>query len=135
MSRIFDPIVLGIVLLVGGLPIASLHAYDRPYPSQLEMTFEWRYSCPTGRGCSFNCARMAGASNVTKLAIHLGAIPLGGTQNTVGIFYEFSSVDIPRGNGFDISTGISTLSCQVQGMNLDYSGPTETRTGSLPEAK
>jgi hypothetical protein len=97
------------------------------------MAFEWQYSCPNGRGCSFNCPGSGNAANVTKLAIHLGTIPLGGTQKAVGIFYEFSTMEIPRANGFSITTGISTLSCQVQGMNLNYSGP--PRTESLSAAR
>jgi hypothetical protein len=48
-------------------------------------------------------------------------IPLG-AKNVAGIFYEYSTVEIPRANGFNITTGISTLACQVLGMNLDYSG-------------
>ena len=28
-----------------------------------------------------------------------------------------------RANGFSISTGLNTLSCQVNGLTLDYSGP------------
>jgi hypothetical protein len=79
---------------------------------------------------------LGGASNVTKLAIQLGTIPLSGTQKAFGIFYEFATVQIPRANGFSLTTGISTLACQVQGMNLDYySGPTDTPTASLPEAR
>ena len=80
--------------------------------------------------------RLGGASNVTKLAIQLGTIPLSGTQKAFGIFYEFATVQIPRANGFSLTTGISTLACQVQGMNLDYySGPTDRPTASLPEAR
>jgi hypothetical protein len=48
-------------------------------------------------------------------------IPLG-TENVAGIFYEYSTMEIPRANGFNITTGISRLACQVNGMNLDYSG-------------
>jgi hypothetical protein len=32
-------------------------------------------------------------------------------------------------------TGISSLSCQVQGMNLDSSGAPDTQTGSILKAK
>ena len=38
------------------------------------------------------------------------------------MFYEFSTAQIPRANGFSLTTGISTISCQVNGMELDYSG-------------
>jgi len=63
----------------------------------------------------------------TKLSIHLGTFPVGDTEKAGGIFYEFSTMEIPRANGFSITTGISTLSCQVNGMNLDYSGPSKDR--------
>jgi len=39
------------------------------------------------------------------------------------MFYEFSTMEIARGNGFSIAAGLGTLSCQVVGMKLDYSGP------------
>jgi hypothetical protein len=134
-SRSFHKLVLAAALLLGGSSIASLRAQDsgKPavssYPSGLEIAFEWQYSCANGRACSFSCPGSGGASNVTKLSMHLGAIPLNSTDRAVGIFYEFSTVQIPRANGFAITTGISTLSCQVQGMNLDYSGPRDPPTG------
>ena len=158
-SKSFQVLVLSALLLVG-LPLAvSLLADDEkrseagpPYPGYSEIVFEWQYSCPTGRGCSFTCPGSGGASNVvrlasggasnvtnlasgggsnvTKLAIHLGTIPLRGTEIAFGVFYEFSTIEIPRANGFSLTTGISALSCQVSGMNLDYSGPPRHR--SLP---
>jgi hypothetical protein len=135
-------VVLGAALLVGGPWVASLHAEDgkplgaaQPYPSGLEIAFEWRYSCPNGRGCSFSCPRSGGGSNVTNLVIYLGDLPVGTTEHAAGIFYEFSTMEIPHTNGFSITTGISTLSCQVQGMNLDYSGPTDTPTGAISDRR
>jgi hypothetical protein len=129
-SKSFQALVLGGVLLVGGPLMQSLSAQDGkrsegapPYPGASEVAFEWQYSCPNGKGCSFNCPGSGGAVNTTKLAIHLETIPLSGSQRALGIFYEFSSMLVPRGNGFSVTTGISTLSCQVNGMNLDYSGP------------
>ena len=151
----FHALVIGAALLVGGPVVASLRAQDGK-PTGFEVAVEWRYSCPSGKGCSFSCPGQGGpssvtypgtggasnvtypgaggASNVTKLAIQLGTIPLSGTQKAFGIFYEFATVQIPRANGFSLTTGISTLACQVQGMNLDYySGPTEAPTASLHE--
>ena len=135
VSKSFHVLVMAAALFVGS-PSVSLSAQDTkgmgvgsPYPSGFENAFEWRYSCANGRNCSFSCPGSGGASHVTKLAMHLGTIRLG-TQNVSGIFYEFSTVEIPRGNGFNVTTGISTLSCQVNGMNLDYSGPTDMPTGS-----
>ena len=135
VSKSFHVLVVAAALLVGS-PSVSLSAQDTkgigagsPYPSGFENAFEWRYSCADGRNCSFQCPGTGGASHVTKLALHLGTIRLG-TQDVGGIFYEFSTVEIPRANGFSLTTGISTLSCQVNGMNLDYSGPTNTPTAN-----
>ena len=120
---------LGAAVLVGGPSVTSLLAQDArstgtgsTYPTGFDVSFEWRYSCPDGRGCSFNCPGSGGANNVTNLSMRWGSIPAGKTERAAGIFYEFSTMQIPRGNGFVVTTGISTLACQVQGMNLDYSG-------------
>jgi len=132
-SRGFDAKILAAALLLIGSSATSLRAEDgkRPaVPSGLEIAFEWQYSCPSGKGCSFSCPGSGGASNVTKLAIYLGAIPLNSTERAAGVFYEFSTMQLPLGNGFAITTGISTLSCQVQGMNLDFSGSKDAPTGS-----
>ena len=154
-SNRFHAPVLAAALLVAGPLVGPLRAQDGK-PAGFEVALEWRYSCPSGKGCSFTCPgqggpssvtypgtggapnvtnrRSGGASNVTKLAIQLGTIPLSGTQRAFGIFYEFATVQIPRANGFSLTTGISTLACQVQGMNLDYySGPTKAPTASLHE--
>jgi len=100
-------------LLVSGALVQSLSAQDgkRPEAPNLgasEVAFEWQYSCINGKACSFNCPGSGGASNVTKLTIHLGTIPLGGNQRAFGTFYEFSTMQIPRANGFSLTTGIST---------------------------
>jgi hypothetical protein len=64
----------------------------------------------------------------------LGSIPLSGNQRAFGVFYKFSTLQIPRANGFSLTTGISTLSCQVNGMDLDYSGPRKSRDDDAPTA-
>jgi hypothetical protein len=140
-SKGFCALVVGAALLVGW-PSVSLPAQDEgrmgagpSHPRGLDIASEWRYSCPSGKGCSFSCAGSGGASNVTKLSIYLGTIPLGSTEHAAGVFYEFSTVQIPSANGFSITTGISRLSCQVNGMSLDYSGPTDTPTGSVTNGK
>ena len=140
-SRTFHALFLGAVL-VGWPSVTSVLAQDAKstgtgstYPSGFEVAFEWRYSCPDGRGCSFNCPGSGGANNVTKLSMRWGSIPAGKTERAAGIFYEFSTMQIARGNGFVVTTGISTLACQVQGMNLDYSGPTDTPTGAVAKGK
>jgi hypothetical protein len=96
-----------------------------PYPRDSQITFQWNYSCPNSRGCSFVCPGKGGADHVTKLDIYLGTIPVG-DQRTPAIFYNFSTYEIPRGNGFTLNTGLGTISCQVNGMSLDYSGPPDS---------
>jgi hypothetical protein len=132
-SKSFHALVIVAALLVGW-PSVSLAAQgagaSSPFPSGSENAFEWRYSCPNGTYCSFSCPGSGGASHVTKLALHLGTIRLG-TQDVGGVFYEFSTLEIPRGNGFNVTTGLSTVSCQVNGMSLDYSGPTDSPTVGL----
>jgi hypothetical protein len=46
----------------------------------------------------------------------------GTDENAYALFYDFSTVEFPRGNGFVVAAGLSSLSCQVNGMTLDYSG-------------
>ena len=97
--------------------------HNPPYPGDSQITFEWQYSCPGGQACSFTCPGSAGGSKVTRLVLYLGSIPVGKDQRTAAIFYDFATQFFPRGNGFSISTGIGVLSCQVNGMKLEYSGP------------
>jgi hypothetical protein len=119
-------LIVGTVLLAGQF-VGSSWAQDAPptagapYPGSSTMSFEWSYSCPGGKGCSFNCPGGRGANQVTKLTIYLGTARVG-DLNAPAVFYDFSTREIPRGNGFSISTGIGELSCQVTGMVLDYSG-------------
>ena len=96
------------------------------YPGASEITFQWDYSCPNASNCSFTCpgtGGMGGASHVTKLTIYLGTIPVGIKQNLPAVLYDFSTREVAHGNGFTISTGMSAMSCQVNGLTLDYSGP------------
>ena len=123
-------LLASLLLLGGGSLLQSVSAQDGrrsvdggPNLGASEVAFEWQYSCPGGKACSFSCPGSGGASNVIKLTLQLGSIPLGGDQRAFGVFYQFSTLQIPRANGFSLTTGISTLSCQVNGMDLDYSGP------------
>jgi hypothetical protein len=134
-------LVLSWALIVGGPLIPSASAQDAkrsegvaPNLGASEVAFEWRYSCTDGKACSFSCPGSGGASNVTSLTLQLGSIPLSGDQRAFGIFYKFSTVQIPRANGFSLTTGLSTLSCQVNGMDLEYSGPRKPVDSSVPMA-
>ena len=69
-----------------------------------------------------------------QLTIYLGTIPVGGNQQSA-IFYEFSTTEFSQANGFSINTGLGVLACQVNGMVLDYSGPSKdevAQTGPSP---
>jgi hypothetical protein len=118
---------LAVLSLAGYLVDPSLAQGQSPgpspdYPRDSEITFQWDYSCPS-TVCSFSCPGQGGASHVRKLTIYLGTIPVGSLRNTPAMIYNFSTVETPSGNGFVVSTGLSALSCQVNGMTLDYSGP------------
>jgi hypothetical protein len=93
------------------------------YPEGSDLTFKWDYSCRNDKSCSFSCPGPGGASHVTKLTIYLGTIPVGTLQHVPALLYSFATTDIPTGDGFIVSTGLSTLSCQINGMTLNYSGP------------
>ena len=141
VSKSFHAFVLGWILIVGGPLVQTLSAQDAkrsgdaaPYLGASEVAFEWQYSCNNGKACSFSCPGSGGASSVTKLTLQLGSIPLGGDQKAFGVFYKFSTMQIPRANGFSLTTGISTLSCQVNGMDLDYSGPRKSLDDDTPTA-
>jgi hypothetical protein len=119
--------VIGVLLLAGLFPVASWAQTNLepgpPYPAGSDITFQWNYSCPSSKGCSFRCPGAGDATHVTSLTIYLGKMRVGTGQNPLALFYNFSTVEIPRGNGFTIDTGLGTLACQVNGMTLDYSGP------------
>jgi hypothetical protein len=94
-----------------------------PYPGESHITFQWNYSCPAAHACSFRCPGAGGATSVTTLDIYLGVMPTGADQHGLALFYNFVTQNIPRGNGFSVTNGTAILSCQVNGMKLDYSGP------------
>jgi hypothetical protein len=98
------------------------------YPEEAQITFQWNYACPENRPCTFVCRGAGGgggSDHVTRLDIYLGTLPLNGVQQerAAAIFYDFSSREFPHSSGFAISTGINSLSCQVNGMILNHSGP------------
>jgi hypothetical protein len=98
------------------------------YPDEAQITFQWNYECPSNRPCTFFCRGAGGgggSDHVTRLDIYLGTLPLNGVQQerAAAIFYDFSSREFPHSSGFAISTGINSLSCQVNGMILNHSGP------------
>jgi hypothetical protein len=71
--------------------------------------------------CVFSCSGAGGAINVKQFTVYLGTIPVGSNQQSA-IFCEFSTLELPRENGFSISAELIMLACQVNGVVLDYSG-------------
>jgi hypothetical protein len=118
-----------IITLLCASPMLSLSwAQDKvqppapapPYLSGAEITSQFSYSCPSETACSFICPGGVGggADHVTKLTIYLGTMSLGNDQNAPALFYEFSTRERPNSSGFSISAGLSSLSCQVNGLKL-----------------
>jgi hypothetical protein len=98
------------------------------YPDEAQITFQWNYECPVNKPCTFVCRGAGGgggSDHVIRLDIYLGTLPLNGVQQerAAALFYDFSSREFPHSAGFAISTGINSLSCQVNGLILKYSGP------------
>jgi hypothetical protein len=87
-----------------------------------EASLEWIYSCPSSKGCAFSCPGAGAATHVTKLTIHLRRLRIDNEQ-ALALFYDYSTMEFPSGSGFSISAGLGTISCQVNGMTLDYMGP------------
>jgi hypothetical protein len=105
-----------------------------PYLSGAEITSQLSYSCPSNTACSFICpgAVGGGADHVTKLTIYLGTMPLGNDQNAPALFYEFSTRERPYFSGFSISAGLSSFSCQVNGLKLVSIGRLPLRRPETP---
>jgi len=108
--------------LLCGSPSQDNVSPGLPYPSGSDITFQWKYSCPSSRGCSFNCPGSGSASHATKLIVYLGSMRVA-DRRALALFYEYSTREVVRGSGFSIDSGLGTLSCQINGMTLDYSGP------------
>jgi len=90
------------------------------FPPGMEVTYQWNYTCRTGKPCAFTCGA---TNNVKTLALYMGTMPVGDNQRNPAIFYFYSTTTVPQNEGFQISGGpASTLSCNVSGMTLDYSG-------------
>jgi hypothetical protein len=126
-----DSVDYGRALTLLGVSIGACRAEDQVglprEASGFNAAFQWSYSCPSSKGCAFTCPGTGGASHTTKLTIYLGKLRISDDENAFAIFYEFSTVEFPRGNGFAINTGLNALSCQVNGMNLAYSGPPDDK--------
>src|SRR6516165_561376 len=71
------------------------------YPDEAQITFQWNYTCPENRPCTFVCRGAGGgggSDHVTRLDIYLGTLPLNGVdaERAAAIFYDFSSREFPH---------------------------------------
>ncbi len=99
---------------------------DEPAFPFTKSIFRWDYSCPSGAACSFVCPGEAGAvGHLVKLRLYFGTISIDGSQTAPALFYEYSTRELPRASGFSIGSSLSNLSCHVDNMALDYSGPSK----------
>ena len=106
-------------------------------PGPADADLDWIYfSCPTGAGVGTEATSATGraatsgtmaATHVTKLTIHLHQLEVG-NDKALALVYDYSTMEVPSGNGFSVNTGLGTLSCQVNGMTVDYSGPPTSKT-------
>jgi hypothetical protein len=125
---LFATLAVGLVGLAAGASCPETQAAGPAASGRrnADASFEWIYSCTNGKGCAFNCAGVGLAMHVTKLTVRLRRLEIG-NQNALALFYDYSTMEVPSGNGFSINTGLGTLSCQVNGMKLDYFGPPTTQ--------
>jgi hypothetical protein len=105
------------------------------YPPEAQITFQWNYTCPANISCNFRCpgaGGVGGAEHVIRLDLYLGSLPTSDEgQRALAVFYDFTTREFPHGNGFSISAGINSLSCQVTGLRMDYSGPPPKKSKPL----
>jgi hypothetical protein len=124
--------ICAILLMVGGIARlawaqegANVESPVPPnfrFPAGAEITFQTNYTCRAGnKPCVFSCGT---TDRVKALTIYLGTMPVGSYARNSVIFYFYSTETVPYSGGFRINGGpASTLSCDVSGMTLDYSGP------------
>ena len=99
---------------------------NQPFPSAFKPSFQWNYVCPrenAAAGCSLACPPNAAIGSVMAAQIWLGANDFG-NGSIPAIYYYFAYFNGREklvGAGFAHST--RTLSCQVVGLKVSYSGP------------
>jgi len=141
-SRFCGLLLLSVMMI--GWPAPSALAQDRPaigspantaplpeppnksFPTTFKPSFQWNYVCPRetpSAGCSLRCLPSVSISSVLTAQVWLGTNDLG-TESIPTVYYHFiyhnGKVRL-TGSGFAHST--RTLSCQVVGLRVSYSGP------------
>jgi len=120
----FATLAISLFGLAAGASCLETKAAEPAMPGgrDADASLEWTYSCPSSKGCAFSCPGAGAATHVTKLTIYLRRLRID-NENALALFYNYSTMEFPSGGGFTINTGLGTLSCQVNGMKLDYFGP------------
>jgi hypothetical protein len=136
--------VLLLLSVTAGWPVPSALAQDRPatnspantvplpeppnqlFPSTFKPSFQWNYVCPrenAAAGCSLACPPNAAIGSVVAAQIWLGTNDVGNPSIPATYYYfvYFNGREKLVGAGFVHST--RTLSCQVVGLKVSYSGP------------
>ena len=121
---LFATLAISLFGLSAGTPYAESQgvALATPAGPQADGSLDWIYSCPNSKPCTFSCPGAVAAAHVIKLTIHLRRLQIGNID-ALALFYDYSTMQFPTGSGFTINTGLGMISCQVNGMKLDYFGP------------
>src|SRR5215831_2488524 len=125
---LFATLAISLFGLSAGASHAETQTAELPTPGGPHAggSLEWIYSCPTSKGCAFTCPGIGTAAHATKLTTNLRRLQIE-NESALALFYDYSTMEVPTGSGFSINTGLGTLSCQVNGMKLDYFGPPTSR--------
>lgn len=125
---LFATLAISLFDLSAGTSHAESQAVELATPRgpYADGSLDWIYSCPHSKPCTFSCPGAVAAAHVTKLTIHLRLLHFGNKQ-ALAIFYDYSTMEVPSGSGFAISAALGTLSCQINGMTLDYFGPPKSQ--------
>jgi hypothetical protein len=98
---------------------------NQPFPSTFHPIFQWNYVCQrqNAAGCSLACPPNAAISSVAAAQVWLGTTELGNVSAQAIYYYLsfFNGREMMAGAGLVHSN--RTLSCQVIGLKVGYSGP------------
>jgi hypothetical protein len=98
---------------------------NQPFPSTFRPVFQWNYVCQreNAAGCSLACPPNAAISSVAAAQVWLGTSDLGNVSSQAIYYYitYFNGREMMVGAGLVHST--RSLSCQVIGLKVGYSGP------------
>ena len=83
-------------------------------PAGFSIAFEWNYSCPSSKGCAFNCPGAGGATHVTQLTIYLGKLRI--SENEKPSLYSMNSQRQSFRAAMDLRSIPGSTRCRVKSM-------------------